>query len=88
MVPFRTRFSPCEMARTADAQRLIGCLYTPRYCYIPMCRFSRHRSVSAWLLFPIFFNTERTSGLPAFQAFSPCTSRTHLMVGLPSLLYP
>jgi hypothetical protein len=39
MVPFRTRFLPCEMARTAYVQRLIGCLYTLWYCYIPTCRF-------------------------------------------------
>src|SRR5215813_3841641 len=50
MVPFRTRFSPCEMARTANVQRLIGRLYTLRYYYIPICRFPRHRSASAWLL--------------------------------------
>ena len=30
------------MARTANVQRLIGCLYTLRYCYIPICRFARH----------------------------------------------
>jgi len=40
--PFRTRFSPCEMARTADVQKLVGCLYTLRYCYILICRFARH----------------------------------------------
>src|SRR2546425_9441757 len=40
--PFRTRFSPCEMARTAHVQRLRGCLYILWYCYIPPCRFSRH----------------------------------------------
>jgi hypothetical protein len=39
MVPFRTRFLPCEMARIAYVQRLIGCLYTLWYCYIPICRF-------------------------------------------------
>jgi hypothetical protein len=38
MVPFRTRFSPCEMVRTANVQRLRGCLYTLRYCYILTCR--------------------------------------------------
>src|SRR5678809_291362 len=42
MAPFRTRFSPCEMARTANVQRLKGCLYTLWYCYIPICRFARH----------------------------------------------
>jgi len=35
MAPFRTRFSPCEVARTAYVQRLIGCLYILWYCYIP-----------------------------------------------------
>src|ERR1700704_3665000 len=39
MAPFRTRFSPCEMARTANVQRLIRCLYTLWYCYILTCRF-------------------------------------------------
>jgi hypothetical protein len=38
MAPFRTRFSPCEVARTAYVQRLIGCLYILWYCYIPPCR--------------------------------------------------
>jgi hypothetical protein len=38
----RARFSPREMARAADAQRLMGCLYIPRYFYIPPCRFARH----------------------------------------------
>jgi len=47
MVPFRTRFSPCEMVRTANVQRLKWCLYTLRYCYIPICRFARHS------LFPV-----------------------------------
>src|ERR1700704_2377946 len=47
MAPFRTRFSPCEMARTANVQRLKGCLYTLWYCYIPICRFARHS------LFPV-----------------------------------
>src|SRR6516162_408920 len=37
--PFRTCFSPCEMARTADVQRLIGCLYTLRDYSILTCRF-------------------------------------------------
>jgi hypothetical protein len=27
------------MARIANVQRLIGCLYTPWYYYIPTCRF-------------------------------------------------
>jgi hypothetical protein len=45
-------------------------------------------SVSAWLLFPMFFDTQRPGGLPILQAFSSCTSRIHLMVGLPSLRYP
>jgi ABC-type dipeptide/oligopeptide/nickel transport system permease subunit len=44
MAPFRARFSPCGMARTANAQRLIGCLYTLWYFYILICRLSRHRS--------------------------------------------
>src|SRR4029453_7764349 len=48
MVPFRTRFSPCEMVRTANVQRLRGCLYTLRYCYILTCRL-----VTAQLLLPI-----------------------------------
>ena len=47
MAPFRTRFSPCEMVRTANVQRLKGCLYTLWYCYIPICRFARHS------LFPV-----------------------------------
>ena len=38
MAPFRTRFSPCEVARTAYVQRLIECLYILWYCYIPPCR--------------------------------------------------
>src|SRR5712692_191432 len=46
MVPFRTRFSPYEMARTAYVQRLIRCLYTLRYCYIPTCRFTAQMVVS------------------------------------------
>jgi hypothetical protein len=45
--PFRTRFSPCEMARTANVQRLIGCLYALWYCYIPTCRFHGTGSLSA-----------------------------------------
>src|SRR3989442_760187 len=54
MAPFRTRFSPCEMARTANVQRLKGCLYTLWYCYIPICRFARHSlfSVSASPVLP------------------------------------
>jgi len=39
MAPFRTRFSRYEMAHIAHVQRLIGCLYTLRYFYIPPCRF-------------------------------------------------
>jgi hypothetical protein len=35
------------MVRTANVQRLKGCLYTLRYCYIPICRFARHS------LFPV-----------------------------------
>src|SRR5713101_9150794 len=46
MVPFRTRFSPYEMARTAYVQRLIRCLYTLWYCYIPTCRFTAQMIVS------------------------------------------
>src|SRR5713101_3149283 len=46
MVPFRTRFSPYEMARTAYVQRLIRCLYTLWYCYIPTCRFTAQMVVS------------------------------------------
>jgi hypothetical protein len=38
-VPFRTRFSPHEMARAAYVQRLRGCLYILWYFYIPPCRF-------------------------------------------------
>jgi len=45
-------------------------------------------SVSAWLLYRMFFDTQRSAGLPAPQAFSPCTSRIHRMVCLPSPLYP
>src|SRR4030095_8853549 len=48
MGPFRTRFSPCEMVRTANVQRLRGCLYTLRYCYILTCRL-----VTAQLPLPI-----------------------------------
>ena len=39
MAPFRTRFSRYKMAYSANVQRLIGCLYTLRYFYIPPCRF-------------------------------------------------
>jgi hypothetical protein len=45
MVPFRARFSPCRMACTAHAQRLIGCLYTLRYFYIPAYRFMAQQSL-------------------------------------------
>jgi hypothetical protein len=38
-VAFRACFSLCEMARTADAQKLIGCLYTLRDYSILTCRF-------------------------------------------------
>ena len=40
MARFRTRFSPHRMAYAANVQRLIGCLYTLRYFYIPTCRFT------------------------------------------------
>ena len=49
MVPFRTRFSPYEMARTAYVQRLIRCLYTLWYCYIPTCRFTAQMIISPGL---------------------------------------
>src|SRR5262245_21542607 len=45
--PFRTCFSPCEMARTADVQKLIGCLYTLRDYSILTCRFHGTEHVSA-----------------------------------------
>src|SRR4051794_3928721 len=45
-------------------------------------------SVSAWLLCRMLFDTQRSAGLPAPQAFSPCTSRIHRMVCLPSPLCP
>src|SRR5215471_14398369 len=44
MAPFRTRFSRYEMAHSANVQRLVGCLYTLRYFYIPSCRFTAQRS--------------------------------------------
>ena len=47
--PFRTCFSPCEMARTADVQRLIGCLYTLRDYSILTCRFHGTGHLSARL---------------------------------------
>src|SRR5215510_14020301 len=55
MAPFRTRFSPCEKARTANVQRLKGCLYTLWYCYIPICRCARHSlfPLSACLVLPL-----------------------------------
>jgi hypothetical protein len=40
MAPFRTRFSRYKMAHSANVQRLVGCLYTLRYFYIPSCRFT------------------------------------------------
>src|SRR5215510_13759236 len=43
--PFRTRFSPCGMARIAHVQGLRGCLYTLRCFLIPTYRF--HGTVSA-----------------------------------------
>src|SRR5260370_1216581 len=43
--PFRTRFSPCRMARIAHVQGLRGCLYTLRCFHIPTYRF--HGTVSA-----------------------------------------
>src|SRR6516165_6147698 len=46
--PFRTCFSPCEMARTADVQRLIGCLYTLRHGAEIMSSFIR---LAFWLQF-------------------------------------
>ena len=45
--PFRTCFSPCEMARTADVQKLIGCLYTLRDYSILTCRFHGTGHLSA-----------------------------------------
>ena len=47
MAPFRTRFSPCEVARTADVQKLIGCLYTLRDYSILTCRFHGTGHLSA-----------------------------------------
>ena len=43
MAPFRTRFSPCNMAYTTYVQRLIGRLYPLWYCYIPTCRFTAQK---------------------------------------------
>ena len=43
--PFRTRFSPCRMARIAHVQGLRGCLYTLRGFHIPTYRF--HGTVRA-----------------------------------------
>src|SRR5215475_14529530 len=43
--PFRTRFSPCGMARIAHVQGLRGCLYTLRCFHIPTYRF--HGTASA-----------------------------------------
>src|SRR2546425_9859518 len=43
--PFRTRFSPCRMARIAHVQGLRGCLYTLRCFHIPTYRF--HGTVRA-----------------------------------------
>src|SRR5262249_40052918 len=45
--PFRTCFSPCEMARTANVQKLIGCLYTLRDSSILTCRFHGTGHLSA-----------------------------------------
>src|SRR5262249_37271540 len=45
--PFRTCFSPCEMARTAHVQKLIGCLYTLRDYSILTCRFHGTGHLSA-----------------------------------------
>ena len=39
MAPFRTRFSPCNMAYTTYVQRLIGCLHTQRLYSILRLRF-------------------------------------------------
>src|SRR5215468_2599285 len=47
MAPFRTRFSRSKMAYSANVQRLIGCLYTLRYCYIPSCRFTAQPALAA-----------------------------------------
>ena len=45
--PFRTCFSPCKMACTANVQRLIGCLYTLRDYSILTCRFHGTGHLSA-----------------------------------------
>src|SRR6516162_7692164 len=45
--PFRTCFSPCEVARTADVQKLIGMPVHPKgllHSYLPL---SRHRASSS-----------------------------------------
>src|SRR5262249_36526085 len=47
MAPFRTRFSRYKMAYSANVQRLIGCLYTLRYFYIPSCRFTAQAVLAA-----------------------------------------
>ena len=57
--PFRTCFSPCEVARTADVQKLIGCLYTLRDYSILTCRFhgTGHLSAKHCLLETCFLLT-------------------------------
>src|SRR5215831_12787680 len=86
--PFRTRFSPHEMARAAHVQKLRGCLYILRYCYIPPCRFARHsfswnqrrtRSPLAGPAVAVTWSTKRRSRCPSANTrkLLRCLARYH-----------